>query len=621
MLQLPTTDAPKAGRSRFSKALPAVPDLNITASLPPPPQYLPSLPPPSPSKASAASHSQSPLPSLPASKPLPSLVFPSGPAPSMSIPRKPIGKIQVSAPPPPLPPQPPSPTDSIESILSAYSRSSGESLVRMSDGSASMRESDATMSPPYVAPVLPPTVAKGSLPKPAQHLQRKAVGGGGPPPSPPTKDERFQPLVASKSSQPSNLEMDTPQPPQPQLWRRRSRSSSRGLTDLKLDHSHGSTASTQATIQNTQSQSSSETLRAPLGSSQVSGNVKGLPGRNVRPVGSESDVKLGEKPLPSVQPEYAPTRPAMNRPPTPEYQKEDVKTPVINTYVSPVSPASSPEPAKYRGTAPQVSPQTDIAQASQPPAASRSISEKPGPQKVFPGTSPDLHVARSVPNLRNKTPSPVNEPLPRDNSFGESVMGRGHVTNEIPTDRFRHSGDSMSSRARSSSARPGQRRPMEQSRPLAPESDPRLVHSESQGYLYRGRDGTLYPEMKDVREPDARAFNFPKQTQQLLPDDTINRAAPLKASHYDCFQGHRSMNRRSNRHCPVTCQTCERSDAEDRWTCSFCYVRMCEACFRTFNDNQRDLHRLADALAHEPEDTVVSLSSWQRSGSALGIIS
>ena len=189
--------------------------------------------------------------------------------------------------------------------------------------------------------------------------------------------------------------------------------------------------------------------------------------------------------------------------------------------------------------------------------------------------------------------------------------------NEMPSDRFRHSGDSIGSRARSSSARPGQRRPMEQPRTMAPELDPRLVYSEGQGYLYRGRDGTLYPEMKDLREPDTRAFRFPTQAQHVLPVDTICRAAPLKPSHYDCFQNHRSMNRRSNRNCPLTCQTCERSDSDDRWTCTFCHLRMCEACFRTFNDNQRDLRRLTNALTRE---NAVDLSSLSGLGSALGII-
>jgi hypothetical protein len=618
MLHAPASEPPKSGRSRFSKALPAVPDLNKSAVLPPPPQYLPSLP-------SLPSHNNNdnnaPLPSIPPSS--------TSAAPTtMSIARKPLRKPlpALSAPaatPAPMPqPEPPSPTDSINSILSAYSRSSGESLVRQSD---SARESNVTTSTttseapapaPKRAPTLPPNVPMGASPRPSPSLVRKAVGGGLAP-SPPTKDERFQPMTSPPMTN-QNSTAD------PQLWRRRSRSSSRGMADLKLPNSHGSTASSQSTPLE---QASAETPKAlPRNPQpQTGAATKGLPGRNIRPnAPAESKqssvdnnpqpVAPTAKPLPPIIPEIKTNnasldfsnKPTVNRLPTPEYQKEDVKSPMMSNYVSPVSPASSPEPSGLYAEAMKPSPQTPLGPSFKQPTPAPVVEKPPAPR------NPDLYSARSVPNLREQaTPSVTNEPLP------DPAMSRGRLMNDMPSPRFRDSGDSVRSRARSSSARPGQRRPMEQSRPVPPESDPRLIYSESQGgYLYKGRDGTLYPEMKELREPDAQAMRFPTQTQNVLPIDTICRAAPLKASHYDCFQNHRSMNRRSNRHCPLTCQTCERSDAEDRWTCTFCHVRMCETCFSTFNDNKRDLRRLTSAM---PLNNGTYLPSFQES-SGLGIM-
>jgi hypothetical protein len=468
---------------------------------------------------------------------------------------------------------------------------------------------------------MPPTVPKGSLPRPAQSLTRKAVGGGGPPPSPPTKDDRFQPLVSPVAPKPSGSEIGTPSASQPQIWRRRSRSSSRGMTGLKLEFSNGFTASSQVSAQIPQAQPSQETLKAAPPVIQPVARTMGLPGRNIRPAApaasppvpekDASKPKSDEKPLPVMQHETVSNHPVIQRPPTPEYQKEDVKTPVVGTFISPVSPATSPEPSQGQFEPPKQAPsEVEQPRSAQLSGGVLSSSEKP----VIP--NPDLHSARSVPNFRSKAPPPANEPLPRGD------MGRGRFGGDMaPPNHFRHSGESTGSRARSASARPGQRRPMEQSKPVPPELDPRLVYSETQGYLYKGRDGTLYPEMKEKEESDPRAFAFPSRAQEMLPLDTIHRAAPLKSTHYDCFQSHRSVNRKTNRNYSLACQTCERSDAEDRWCCSFCNLRMCDTCFRTFGDNQRNLQRLMDTLGRGPQHSAANLTSSEWAESALGILS
>lgn len=140
------------------------------------------------------------------------------------------------------------------------------------------------------------------------------------------------------------------------------------------------------------------------------------------------------------------------------------------------------------------------------------------------------------------------------------------------------------------------------------------------GPLYRGRDGTLYPEMSNLREPDPRAFHFPtwksKDAGASASADGVFSSHQLKESHYGCFQKHASMQRRTNRHYPLTCQTCSKANADDRWACSFCHLRICEPCFRVLDANARDLKRLVADIGRR---TPLSLSSDSRPASAFGL--
>ncbi|KAL2022319.1 hypothetical protein VTK56DRAFT_5717 [Thermocarpiscus australiensis] len=170
MMEAATLQAPKSGRSRFSKALPAPPSLpafDFESQLRPvpekalPPQQrsppegsLPPLPPPKkpeserdrePTMATVTRPLNSPLPPLPAPSKSP------GPPPPMSIPRRPVaapsatptkaaapGPAPVLIPAPTLAtPQPePSPVGSISSLLSAYSNHTAESTPQSPANSA-----------------------------------------------------------------------------------------------------------------------------------------------------------------------------------------------------------------------------------------------------------------------------------------------------------------------------------------------------------------------------------------------------------------------------------------------------------------------------------------------------
>nr|RBQ91104.1 hypothetical protein FVER53263_08152 [Fusarium verticillioides] len=201
----------------------------------------------------------------------------------MAIPRRPIGKLPAN--PPPLPqkePQqpnssqiPPSPSESLSSILSAYSRSSGESLVRLPyEASDSVRQSEAISSPSHQAPpantntgtfIGPPTQQQQhhyQLQQPQHYVAQKLPANNHRPPPLPSKDTKYhlpatpapvrKPVPENKlpelNSAPSPSQ--TQQQPQPQLWRRRSSKAERSLElpDLKLVASHGSTAATQPVV-------------------------------------------------------------------------------------------------------------------------------------------------------------------------------------------------------------------------------------------------------------------------------------------------------------------------------------------------------------------------------------
>ncbi|KAL2693974.1 hypothetical protein Neosp_000544 [[Neocosmospora] mangrovei] len=661
MLNVNSLQPPKTGTSRWSKALPDVPGPDDPAfyddydyddpspRLPPTQEF--SMPPP----RSTSMANAKPLPrSLPPLHLLAAADAPPAGPPKMAIPRRPVGKQPPLQPPPPpqmqlghqqkQQPPPPSPSESLSSILSAYSRSSGESLVRSSDGAitSSDRQSEANPSPSREAPLASTSISTktGTLISPAsaeQHHQQQdqqqyaapkpPLKASRPPPLP-SKDTKYHlPATPAPNRPPkpeSNISPIKSSPPraqqQPQLWRRRSSKAERSLElpDLKLVTSHGSTAATKPTIAvAAPSQSAQQQLPegvtkfSTLPSQQLgSTNNSALSGQDTRQVpaseqaaespimGSNSSklnrlkdkLHLHRRGKSSSDTSKSSTpRPGAQRPPTPEYQKEDIKTPIVDSFVSPLSPASSPEPAaEVSPELPNDIPQLPPQQRARAPS-SASIESKPITRKALPAPKlPSPVEIKPQPEPSAKVESPVIGSLPplvtdfagnRGSSGSDSPSNRTQPPADVPT-RFPPRHSSVRSNA--------------PPRQLAADQDPRLVQSESQGFLYKGRDGTLYPEMRVLREPDPQAAYFPKQADFPIAEGTVIKAPPLKESHFNCYHGHRTMNRRTNRHYPLTCQGCEASDVEDRWTCTFCHLRICESCLKKLNSNGRDLRRLTE---------------------------
>jgi len=307
---------PKTGRSRFSKALPPRPLETMSSRTMTPvivpsssmsplspasrAKDLPALPPQAPADDEASSKVTSPqLPPLPFMKPLTPIGLPATPKapPPMAIPRRPVGK-------PTMAPAEPSPTGSLSSLLSAYSRSSGESLIRYSDGGTSSKgESEPTLSPTHddmegkFGDMSPPmSIAafndkEKELPRlESGHVERPV----------PVETRTDSPTL--KSSQPDQSSKDvgqgyeqTASPTSPQIWRRRSLKSSQNLevTSLKLDTNYNSKADSRSLNASAASQtpiaqnSPARPLQPPF--------VYGLPGKDIRPAATKNRILQAAK--------------------------------------------------------------------------------------------------------------------------------------------------------------------------------------------------------------------------------------------------------------------------------------------------------------------------------------
>lgn len=579
----------------------------------------------------------------------------------MSIPRKPVANLKLPAPSPQYLAQP-SPTYSLSSLLSAYMGDDGDESHSPSiyESTPSISEIDrqevaAPGSEKSVAAAeATSAIAAATAAFPAVPGKPKAaIGGSGSLPARPNASTGTGIGAAAAAATPSQrsaerdlpppppkdepaAELSTPSSPRPEIWKRRPHmtQASRELPGLTLDYSHGSTADTQLPADQDNPQAPTETAKAAV--SRAPPFAGGLPGRNIRPslgakdqpppaaqtMGSETSKlkqikdRLGSQRSESVSSTSSakagfPGAPAAQRPPTPEYRKEDVKQLTVEPFVSPVSPAASPEaprgasPDFAKDLPPKPPKSGQVAVASTQPISRKAIAVSPSQDltaAVNPSrppsdanntstssqatVSPVLRKGDTVPApAAAPAPAPVTAFLPNDPGPARPRVSGGTSTAAVQPQPTVTQTDVYQI------ANPKQSTPQ-------PTSDPRLLKSETQGLLYRGRDGTLYPEMKVEGEPHPKAAYFPTQTYSSLPKDGIIKAKPLTNTHFNCFQQHKTMSRRSNRNCPLTCQACDRADLEDRWVCAFCNVRICDACHRQLGSYQWDLHRLVDKLAN-----------------------
>ncbi|KAL7627022.1 hypothetical protein AAE478_003798 [Parahypoxylon ruwenzoriense] len=316
-----TLQAPKSGRSRFSKALPAPPPGLEHDRPQAPSRDLPALPyssfPPrkesitirtssSISTSVRSNLAASPLPAPPSDSKMEAAHLQTQ---TKLIPRKPVGLPTTPAPEGATKSKKMKRMSSISSLLSAYSNSSTDSVQRSSQGSIFTKDSEPSNSPdregindaqqplPNILPYIP------SGPYEDEKLQTtdKTRADDLPPPPPlkkltrPSTPPSDRPRGTSPISRPgpsdegpagSSPTLANGSPQRQEIWRRRASSKTDGnilIPELKLEASLGSTTSTSQEPTNADllpppslAQNSNSTTTLPPRSAS-------LPGRNVRP--------------------------------------------------------------------------------------------------------------------------------------------------------------------------------------------------------------------------------------------------------------------------------------------------------------------------------------------------
>lgn len=465
-----------------------------------------------------------------------------------------------------------------------------------------------------------------------------------PPPPPLKDVHRFPtPPVALKlqtqaAHSPADTHSPSPlsntSPKQDQLWRRRSLKSEKNLAvpQLKLVGSNGSTAApdqnpsttgtTQATAgpqplhsattTRTDSPAAAAVTRVPA----PKGAEAAFPGRNIRPVPSRQQVispighqDMGQKashvardlvprgrsneevkksPKPTQASTASPTKPLPSMPspnpivrlPTPEYELSDVKNLIVETIVSPVSPASSPDlPTEPKSAGiPKLATETEsqIRHAKSSPA----LAARP-PFAGAAGRSP-LGLPGSPAATRDRAlDQPGQSPVSRRDPAGPSPLAFAKQREPVPQ------------------ARPKEQRTVSENGSTA--SDETLkpsmpsfgtaTYQQIQVPPAPPSEGTVTEEPETTDHPGAALF--PRNWYRPLPADTVMDARPLESKHFRCLTQHRYMTTARQRVNPIACRTCGNKDRQaDAHICSACSLNICTRCNFKLRRVRGDLEQL-----------------------------
>ena len=607
----------------------------------------------------------------------------------MSIPRRPVPKPAA----PQMLAEPASPSGSISSLLSAYSRSSGESLIRSSDGGGDAtgnNSSVATFSPTQESAVdpknafpLPPRSASLAPkdPRPPPTLnglilpENKAV-----PPPPPTKDERSPPRAQQQGS--NWAQNPAPASATPNEPGSHSRSSSQATSDLwvrrtaRSNHPH-EVPELKLSISHPRASEDSQVLPHPSRSAVAASHNS--PARPLQPAyfaHSPADAKA-QSPLPPIPSHPAETKEQsvgdkMGQRASKVKDKLNALrggvgkhlrgsssqggasiTSPLSEQVTPASqgvggesvsgslPSLKMQQGEEQGQMQtqqthvqqhhntQQQQQQQIAQQQQQQQQHQPLPPPPpqeAPAYQKPIASATLHAARSLPDMKSPVPQtnserpppispeyayPQDSPLPpqaaqETPSIQQKFPPRTSSTRGPPpvSQRTQPFAERGRPRAGSNATHAGDSR--------APSVGPRLGRVSSSTSLVdyapppprvRKSDDTVYREViqDELPPPDPRALYFPQQTTTPAPPATVFKAPSVSVAHHGCFQKHGKMIMARNKFYPLSCMTCEVEDAELRWQCAWCRLRVCGVCMRLLQGYNRDLGKVLDHIASQPD--------------------
>ncbi|KAK0753374.1 hypothetical protein B0T18DRAFT_434154 [Schizothecium vesticola] len=431
-------------------------------------------------------------------------------------------------------------------------------------------------------------------------------------------------------------------PKQDQLWRRRSLKSEKNLAvpQLKLVSSNGSTAApnqnpstngtTQATAGPQPLHSATTTTRTDLPAAAAvtrlpapKGAGAAFPGRNIRPVPSRQQVvstteheDMGQKashvardlaprgrsneevqaagflrksPRPTQASTVSPTKPLPSMPspnpivrlPTPEYELSDVKNAIVETIVSPVSPASSPDLPTEPKSAGIPKPATETENPIRHAKSSPALAARPtfaGAAGRLPLGLPGSPAATRDRALDQPGQSPV---VSRREPTGPSPLAFAKQRDPVPQ------------------ARPNEQRTVSENGSTA--SDETLkpsmpsfgaaTYQQIQVPPAPPSEGTVTEEPETTDHPGAALF--PRNWYKPLPADTVMDARPLESKHFRCLTQHRYMTTARQRVNPIACRTCGSRDRHaDAHICSACSLNICTRCNAKLRRVRGDLERL-----------------------------
>lgn len=591
----------------------------------------------------------------------------------MSIPRRPVAApAPVAVPPAPAPVSPalsPSPVGSISSLLSAYSNHSAETTPRSSTNSDLKSPVAVTTPLTSVSDRNAPKHEPNGLRTPADDHELPPP----PPPLKDIHRPNTPPVSRKPQPQASQSPVDTQSPsaavnssPQDQLWRRRSVRSEKNLAvpELKLATSHGSTATSVANSSQGGMGGPSPHSH-PVGSQGQSGPVASpagtrvppprtpnaaFPGRNIRPAASlqqitTHDTHMGQKtsslakeptakgrndgeaatatardatqvapsPVPTVSPMKS--MPNISSPqsivrlPTPEYESSDVKHPILETVVSPVSPASSPDlPTEAKSAAvpngntngnPTAEGETHVRHAKSSP----SLAPKSG-TPTFAGHPP---MGLPASPAASRTPSQTQFPARTSSKTGDQyrpyvAAGRRDPTGpstKLPVPQQREHQYRQPATVRAVSEN-GSVASDETVRPRPPVFDIIDDYSDAPEPSLE----TAEAEESDMTDHPGAAL-FPRNWYKPAPAEEIMDARPLESKHFRCLTSHRYMTAARQRVNPIACRTCGYKDRNaDCYICSACHLNICAGCSGSLRRLRGNLEQLLEKLqAKNSEDT------------------
>jgi hypothetical protein len=88
---------------------------------------------------------------------------------------------------------------------------------------------------------------------------------------------------------------------------------------------------------------------------------------------------------------------------------------------------------------------------------------------------------------------------------------------------------------------------------------------------------SVYPH----RSPKTHELQKKRSTMLLsLNDDrpVTSNAPYINITHTDCYHNHARFHHAKNTLCPVACMLCYKDEPSERWTCTWCALRICSSC-------------------------------------------